>query len=543
MALFLSTLTFKDASALSCPDKSNAPLCPKSGTTLLDETYPTQSFLISNAPFIPTKEGKGVTQKFVSKIIESYDYENVPQIMISVGDKNEFKGFVENTQKLLAEKNIPKDKIEKIISQISFVPEKNYTWQQDWFESFVDLKTGSPVVRQIESYPRVTYNNGQAVSDAGSKCGIENGEMIKDDQASMGYDPRDNNKSYGSGEMGGNIEGAPGGFCMVGDNQGTKFTKQFCGDKDNIIQLETSWLAVGHVDEIFKIIPTQYNDGRPKECEFSLMAASPKKALELMKTAELGKAPFMEVTGPDGDPNETRTTRTNASLGGNYYICNYALDIMKNRPAIINQQPAVKGVFLKLMFGSLSFAQDFNIKSMISPELQNDKDFNNFNSACEKNLDQVSNYEIQAMMAQDEAFMNLNNAIDASIEADKAKIKKKVLSRLPQCASYYNEMDVPNIFYGDNPVQTKDGKTVLPKPGNVNSFLPNPTNSVLMNKTVTFPDSGNPAFNRYVTEELAKRKMKSDFISTWDYAHLGKGNIHCSSHSLPYCRPNTKGSK
>ncbi|MEA9358344.1 protein-arginine deiminase family protein [Bacteriovorax sp. PP10] len=545
--IFLTLLTLPQAFALQCPQIEKAPLCPQNGITLLDETYPTQSFLISNAPFIPTKEARGVTRKFIYKIIDNYDYENVPQILISVADVNEFRALVASTKAELVGKKLDSKKIERIIDQMTFVPAPNYTWQQDWFESFVDLKTGAPVVRQIDSYPRVRKDNGKTLSDAGLKCNVKEGPRLMGDYPEdLMTDPRKTNQTFGSGEMGGNIEGAPGGFCLVGDNQGKKFTDQFCGDADNVIQLQTSWLEVGHVDEIFKIIPTQFNDGRPKECEFSLMAASPKKALELMKSPENGKTPFMDFTNPDYDPSEARDSRSLKGLAGNSIICKYAENIMKNKATSDEVKPAVKAVFYKILFGvSIAEAADakFNIKSIFSPQYNQDNDIGKFNALCAQNIDKVSNFEIQEMMLEDPQFMNLNNAIAESIENDKAKIKSKILSRLPQCAKYYNELEVPNIFHGTQPFVRADGTLELPRPGTINSFLPNPTNSVLMNKTVTFPNTGNLIFNKYLKEEMEKKKMKADFISTWDYSHLGKGNIHCSSHSLPYCRPNTQGSK
>jgi hypothetical protein len=546
--IFLTLLTLPQAFALQCPQIEKAPLCPQNGITLLDETYPTQSFLISNAPYIPTKEARGLTRKFIYKIIDNYDYENVPQILISVADVSEFNALVATTKAGLAAKKLDPKKIESIINQMTFVQAPNYPWQQDWFESFVDLKTGAPIVRQIDSYPRVRKGNGQKLSDAGLTCNIQSGPgIIGDYPADVETDARETNQTFGSGEMGGNIEGAPGGFCLVGDNLGKKFIDQICGNADNVIQLQTSWLEVGHVDEIFKIIPTQYNDGRPKECEFSLMAASPKKALELMKSPENGQTPFMDLSNPDANPEEIRDIRSHQKILGNSHICKYIAESLLKKRNLNEERPAVKAVFYKILFGvSEAMASDpkFDINRIIPYSAIDDKKtIGELNALCAKNIDKVSNFEIQSVMNTNPEFVTLNKAIDKSIEDDRAKIKQKILSRLPQCAKYYNEFEVPNLFYGSSSVMSIDGKLTLPRPGAINSFLPNPTNSVLMNKTVTFPDTSNQLFNKYLKEEMEKRKMKADFISTWDYAHLGKGNIHCSSHSLPYCRPNAQGSK
>lgn len=539
--LLLLTLSAHEAHGLVCPPKDTAPLCPQNGITLLDETYPTQSFLISNLPFIPSKEGRGMTQNFVNKIIKNYDYENVPQILMALDTPEEFAAFKEATKKDLINKKVSADKIEKILGQLTHVPVPNYNWQQDWFESFVDVKTGSPVIRSMESYSRVPPNAGDKIEKAGSSCNITTGEWLKDNYINIGDDPRTANRSFGSGEMGGNIEGAPGGFCMIGDNIGKKLAEQICNDKKNVIQLQTSWLQVGHVDELFKIIPTQFNDGRPKECEFSLMSASPKKALDLMKNPTSGLTSFADFNNPDADPREMRESRSKSTNAGNFYLCNYIKDAMLKRPSGKKINPAVRSVLLKILFNNQALAQDDAMEAYFRNIGKDDKELMAFNNECAQNFDKVSNFEVQAMMTADEGFMSLNTAVDESIKKDRELIKSKILSRLPQCKAWYNELEVPNLFYGDFPVKNKDGKMELARPGIANSFLPNPTNSVLMNKTVTFPDTGNKLFNSYLSEEMAKKKMKSDFISTWDYAHLAQGNIHCASHSIPHCRPNTKG--
>lgn len=538
-SLLLFTLTTTDAFALLCPEKSKAPLCPNSGSTLLDETYPTQAFVISNQPMISTKESRVMTQNFVNKVISSYEYKDIPQIIIPMGNPADFKVLIANIKNKLTQKKMPSEEIEKILAQITLGPAKSYTWQQDWFESFVDLKTGSPVIRQIDSYTgRVPNNYGEELSKNGGECSLKNGDNLIGGLVDFPFVPATKDDSFGSGEMGGNIEGAPGGFCMVGDNQGLKFTKQFCGDEKNIIQVNTSWLSVGHVDELFKIIPTHYNDGRPKECEFSLMAASPKKAMSLMSNFRSNNVPFYDLNDkdPEVDLDETRQSRSALNLGGNFLICNYMQGVMNSRPGKLQNMPeSGKSVFLKLFFGSSAHAATWTSGATNLDELAKN---------CAKNLDQVSNFEMQEVMKMDKDFTEFNQAIEESIEADKAKIKTKILSRLPQCASYYNELDVPDLFYGSKAIKAADGKLSLKSPGTGDSFLPNPTNSVLMNKTVTFPDSGNKLFNNYVKDEVEKRKLKADFISSWDYAHVGHGNIHCSSHSIPHCKPQpTSGQK
>ncbi|RPJ78454.1 MAG: hypothetical protein EHM20_03870 [Alphaproteobacteria bacterium] len=285
-----SLIIANNAFGISCPNVKNAPLCPSSGSTLLDETYPTQAFVISNSPMSKGLQSDKVTSEYISKIAKSYDYENMPQVLVPVTSEDDFKQVVEKVKTSLQNNNVKADKIEKVLSQISHVRNDSYTWQQDYFESFTDLKTGTPVLREFQSYITsrpVTAFAVDKMQEAGKACNIAKGETLVSQHIDYVSDKKNGSDlSFESGEMGGNVEGAPGGFCLTGDNHSKKLSTQYCGKEENIIQLQTSWLSVGHVDEIFKIIPSKFNDRRPAECQFSLMSASPKKALELMNSSK-----------------------------------------------------------------------------------------------------------------------------------------------------------------------------------------------------------------------------------------------------------------
>ena len=330
---------------------------------------------------------------------------------------------------------------------------------------------------------------------------------------------------------------------MIGDNLGKSVALQVCNDEDNIIQLKTSWLFVGHVDEIFKIIPTQYNDARPPECEFSLMSASPNKALELMKDPKLGKILFAEMNNPNSDPDELRYSRTDIKEVGNLSLCLYVEEAMRNRPHSFKKPSAVKSVMINLLLPNDVLADEASMQDFLKSINQDNAKKNAFTRSCSENFDKVTNFELQTVMLTDSNFVKLNTAIEESIKQDRILIKNKILSRLPQCTKWYNEIEVPNLFYGDSPIETENSKLELSRPGIARSYLPNPTNSVLMNKTVLFPDTGNKLFNNYLSEKMTEKKMKSDFLSTWDYGHIESGNIHCASHSITHCRPRDLGKK
>lgn len=38
-------------------------------------------------------------------------------------------------------------------------------------------------------------------------------------------------------------------------------------------------------------------------------------------------------------------------------------------------------------------------------------------------------------------------------------------------------------------------------------------------------------------EAYKKRGLKSEFVDTFDYAHEGQGNLHCSTNTIHVCNP------
>ena len=127
---------------------------------------------------------------------------------------------------------------------------------------------------------------------------------------------------------------------------------------------------------------------------------------------------------------------------------------------------------------------------------------------------------------------------------DEAKkiIRKRLKERLPQCGEP-RFIDVPDLFYGGSPVE-KEGSA--PSSREVDRFelprrmafslLPNPTNAVVVGRTVLLPHPQNRAFERYLKKSYEKQGAKVDFIDTFDYAHLGYGNLHCVTNAIRYCQ-------
>ncbi|MBP9680775.1 MAG: hypothetical protein KBD76_05185 [Bacteriovorax sp.] len=534
---FFLLLCVLDSQALVCPDHGQAPLCPNSGTTLLDDTYPTQAFVISSNTLKNSPQSAKVTSQYIGKIAKSYSYEKLPQVLVTVQTKSEFDQIIKELKDVFEKAGLKPDQIDSILKQVTHVEAPSYTWQQDYFESFIDLKTGAPVLREFESYlsekaPQLS-SNVQKMENAAIGCQLKKGikfPSLLTDNSVANFPP---GESFGSGEMGGNTEGAPGGLCLKGDNQSNVLAEDYCGNKENVITLQTSWLNVGHVDEIFKIIPSQFSDGRPKECQFSLMAASPKKALELMESGVNKSNAFLSLPSKL-TPEELELSKKNPRSWSRYRtfgtrdICKAIFAGLRDGSYV----PLKKNLYKNKLNKSV-FLDFFMSKAYARAEIEGDlpEDFK-----CDDYIDEIPNEFMSDLMKRDETLKKLNQAIQESIDKDKQKIKQKILSRLPQCLPYFDILDVPDLFYGSAPIE-KNGQLELPRPSDINSFLPNPTNSVVMNRSLLVSESGNNVFDYYLEEQLKKRKITMEKIDTWDYAHRGYGNIHCSSHSIPYCKP------
>lgn len=225
-----------------CPDVKKAPKCPTSGATIVDDTYPVQAFVVSNRPFKPGPSSVNVTRDFILNIFDSYNTDETPDVILPLDTTEEFEAIKLSLKKKLQEQKVSNEIIEKRLKRLTHFPAPTYTWQQDWFESFIDQSSGRPVIRQMESYQRgvESYESGKLMAQTTS-CPIIGGDLLKSDYPN-GEDEekffRENphasvvdGKSFGSGEMGGNIEGAPGGLCLLGDNLGKKMREDICGSE------------------------------------------------------------------------------------------------------------------------------------------------------------------------------------------------------------------------------------------------------------------------------------------------------------------------
>jgi hypothetical protein len=505
------------------PNSRRAPQCPTSGTTLLNDTYPAAAHVISVSPFRASPESAKVPTQFVLKVMESYNYRNSPPIIIpaSEADFNILKASIEE-EIARSRGRIPRS----VLNNIVHAPAMSYTWQQDYFEAFFDPTTGRPVLRNVDGYsnlegfpPYTARRALESFSSIANSCNINSGPPLL------------RNGSPPNAAMGGNIEGLPGGLCMFGDNQTPEYAAQYCGSPDNFVQLDVGWLEVGHVDEVFKVIPSN-RSGVPQECNFTIMIASPRKAKELLAAPHAANHNLFSILGAGASQEEIEAFRRSREIRpvGNKICELYRERILPSRNTPSNQEQNNGGGARR---SSIDFKPFFSL--LMSSAHAGLKPAGNAPVPPACMPDTITNLEFLNAL-EEPNVKAYNDLVQASLDESRDKILAKIFERLPQCRGHVQVMEVPNLFYG-RLEEDESGVRSLPKNGNGGSFFPNPTNSVVANQKVIFSDPQNQLFRNYLNDQLRSNRMQADYIDTWDYSHLGNGNLHCSSHTIPYCAP------
>ena len=283
-----------------CPVQSKqTKQCPEGSSRILDDTYPPQAVVISNSPFNTSNLSYQTPAYFIIEAIKAYresPRSSIPLFVIPLSSTTRFDRVIELIKQGLSNSHYSRKEIKKIISKIVRADAPEYTWQQDYFESFYNPSSGQPVIRDFQSYGskfKSSRGSVEEISDAisGRSCESTTGSPLPED-------PR----STGNGEMGGNMEGLPGGGCLFGDNLGDGLAQSICQDKKDHSQIFASWLEVGHVDEIIKITPGNKNPNIPPECNFTINAASPMKAIELLEANPSGRLLEPPPTGVSEKP-------------------------------------------------------------------------------------------------------------------------------------------------------------------------------------------------------------------------------------------------
>lgn len=494
----------------ACPDwlmnrANNIPTCPEGG--LVPETFPVGAVVVSDSG----SKGKdsGFTADVVQKVLTASGNNN-PLLLLPVSDET-----IQRVKSRIDEMPISDDLKKKYKQSILQVPTRGYTWQQDYFQPFTNPATGQIVLREVQGYGR-HGDSFSKIIEATKSCGFQQGPTLSNDY-------------FVNGHMGGNIETLPSGICLLGDDHfrtnenWESYANQICNSgSENRIKVPTSWLKVGHTDEIMKVVR---NKNAQAPCDFSVVLASPKKAIELLKQNPNGK--FMDFSnGRGGSPSELAIRRSN-EYRGLRNLCRKAIED-RNSPRQDrdnnDRTKPTKGVTklfeLKSLFISEAHAGVSRVRGPSGGEPED----------CAN----MTNGEVYRLLTSDNELKVFNQLVQEKMDSLKTEVSQKLKSKLPQCEPDF--IEVPDVFFGGMPVEKEKGKYELPE-GMGLSVLPNPTNAISVNDTLIAPDPSNDVFQKYMEEQYKKRGLKAEFVDTFDYAHQGEGNLHCSTNTIHICNP------
>lgn len=479
--LFVIGSPFAWAKCPSWMDDQSIPICPRSNNTILPDTYPALAHIVSDKPQ-QTTDGLFAEDEFTPDFVEGVlkgAGDRVPLIFLPVTDETMERVKVRIRKAAKSEQQ--RLRWEKALIQVPKA--ERYTWEQDYFQSTIDPKTGTLALRWIRDYNFAGYSLDAIAEKGQAVCSkINQGPSLPPED--------EQNYAYDTAKSGGNIEALPGGLCLHGDNQPWDgFAEHYCGNRRNEVVISTDWLAIGHVDEIISVVKKP-NIQAP--CDFALVAASPSKAIELMK----------------GDPD---------ALFGAYYTRNTSIDRQKLAESRA-QSEAIQSVCTKVAE---------HRSSMKKPAID-----------CTK----LMNRDVV------EAFSNtdigiLNRLIQGKMDETKKTIRAKLKQRLPQCS--VEIVDVPDLFYtfsflvekkGADPKSPIEQRYELPE-GAIVSVVPNPTNHVISGTTVIYPHPQNDAFASYLEKTYKRLGVTPNPIDSFEYGHVGAGNVHCASNAIRFCRP------
>lgn len=548
--LFLFFLVYCHSIQLfaSCNNKK-APLCPEKGSLALNEQYPASAYIVSTASKMYSENGQQMTPNFLLSVMEAYSFDDklLPALIIPTSAA-EFKRLQETMSKALSEKKIPRKKREMLLSSMKNIETSSYLWQQDFMQSLFDSDTGSPTAGIISRYDRTPSGIERGYTNQKFNCSPISSERVGSSQKMRPHSiapglglgkngfgmpdfapPGVDNEQWYEGEpgdvnskMGGNIESLPAGICLTGNNMSEEYLKQWCRDPQMAVKVDTEWLTVGHVDELVKLIPS---DDKAAPCNFSIMTASPEKALDLLKNDPNEDFYTYNLSKDDSSETHLKSKLTNMYFPGEVMCKLYQDSIrsMEEQEKANSPSYKIKNAWLLDLIFSPALAYDYP------------------GAICEQELERmkkITNGQYYRALIADDDLRETNRIVQNKMNQAKKDITRQLKRFLPQCGEP-RFIDVPNIFVTDGLVDGEKGKE-LPLPGSGNSILPNPTNSVVANKTVIFPDPNNATFKAYLKREIEKTKIRASFVDTWDASHLGHGNLHCITNSFRYCRPNTK---
>ena len=406
-------------------------------------------------------------------------------------------------------------------SRLQFVTTNDgqkWNWHQDMFQAGFDPKTGRPTTHIISGYSDTEQRARSTVSalkGALNRCDIEQGKPL--DFLPLLGEPYGiaGDLSYSNGFSGGNLLGAPGGLCVVGrhrelnDKQNRGLAQTICSNPEDVLTPPTDFLNVGHADEIFKVIP---NNRKEHPCNFSVLLASPAKAIELLN--QKPSQPGFSLWSKSKEENEDLSR----SLKHIYKdMCEFAENRrnQKDRPPPQKRSPVRSERFLWQALFPFAFAN-------LRVESANQ-------ASC------FTNKDVADFFNQNHDLLLVQQEIQKKIDEFESDLRSRISSRLPQCDDF-GIFKVPSLFEPSGGFRDQEGEINF-RSIRANHVFPALTNSVVVGRTLITPDPANETFREHMETVAKANGLAYDAVSSLG-AHQYLGELHCSTNFIRYCKPN-----
>lgn len=463
-----------------CPkwirEDQTIPKCPSGETFALPNTYPAMAHFISDSGVFASDHSSDITYEFVKNVFQSAG-ERTPLVFFPSTNQS-----FENLSARLAHYG-NSTWMSHLVHVPMFPDGSNSTtvgftffWLQDLLIPFFDPIQSKSWIRPIASYLDAGSREfvTRLAEVAHQTCDrIGAGLFFPDDGQAQMFQAR----QFSDWMSGGNFTMLPGEICLHGNGpEWESYSKYYCKDQNHEIIASTSWLYVGHLDEIVSVIP---NPSLPAPCHFSILMASPSRAIELLRTQPSGI--FL---------NETYRNFRQSEGGRKSYF-----DFVP----FYNQVSQINGPSHVLL-----------------------------------------NSEFLDLFSRSYSLFYLNSLAQQKMDQLKEKIVSKISEILPECKNHIDVIDVPDLFFSprysiqQNELDWK-GLTENDSRWLAQSIFPPMVNGVVSENTVILPDPHQPIFSEYLEKELRKRQVRVSFMNTLDL-HEYDGNLHCFSNTLRVCR-------
>lgn len=538
--ILVTVLSWPDAShanrrgPASCPippsQRPDVPECPPDGT-MLPETYPAAAVVLSDdilggddrlAARMGIDRHRVIGDKAISILRASGQH---PPVMFLNMDPASVRVIEQRIRREAPDRATQA----RWLAALRRTGAQTFNWQQDIMQPFFDPRTGRPVIRGVDRYVNQGFNADAtlaAISAAAAQCGVTTGPTMRREG------------SLENGHGGGNIEAYPGGNCVLGTNhlesgQWSQYSTEACGGQ-RPLQIDTSFLGVGHTDEIFSVVPS--NQSR---CGFAVMVASPRLGLELL---ERNRSQAMFNWQQDVGPEQRRGRIENYDAWRD--VCRRWRETRverRERPGgsrgtrtqsfrwIWSPREARAGVSIVPAPGAEPAPRSSRPTTPPSSEGDSPEEARPL-----LNCEDMTNADLLAAMDMpgrngEGSLRDYNMAIQAIMDRNTEALRARLRETNNGCDVPF--IEVPNLFHG-----RMAGSGADARPTNALGIFSNPTNGLNINGRFIFPDPGNAAFRRELNQRMRGHGVETDHVDM-TYAHLAQGNLHCSSNVLRYCRP------